>query len=354
MSEHGKFIGFAGTYTKAGSEGVYTFTLDTKAKKIVEVKAVAKIENPTYLNASKDNEHLYTVIKEGEKGGVAAFKVDPNTGQLKFVNKQLLDGAPPCYVSVNEDNTLVLSANFHKGSVETYSVNEETGEIEYVASVVEHPHSDLKKGQQGKPHVHYADFTPGEKHVAVVDLGIDKIVTYEVEENKLKEVNSLSTSVGSGPRHLTFHPNDRYAYAMTEFSSEVLFLTYDESKGSFTQQQAVSTIPADFTENNQGSAIHISSDGRFVYAGNRGHNSIATFKVDQDSGQLTFIEWTGTEGDWPRDFVLDPTEQFIVASNQETGNLVLFERDQESGKLTLLQSNVTVPEAVCVKFLHYK
>ena len=169
MSEHGKFIGFAGTYTKAGSEGVYTFTLDTKAKKIVEVKAVAKIENPTYLNASKDNEHLYTVIKEGEKGGVAAFKIDPNTGQLKFVNKQLLDGAPPCYVSVNEDNTLVLSANFHKGSVETYSVNEETGEIEYVASVVEHPHSDLKKGQKGKPHVHYADFTPGEKHVAVVD-----------------------------------------------------------------------------------------------------------------------------------------------------------------------------------------
>ena len=102
---------------------------------------------------------------------------------------------------------------------------------------MEHPHSDLKKGQQGKPHVHYADFTPAEKHVAVVDLGIDKIVTYEVEENKLKEVNSLSTSVGSGPRHLTFHPNGRYAYAMTEFSSEVLFLTYDESKGSFTQNK---------------------------------------------------------------------------------------------------------------------
>src|SRR6478735_6715582 len=122
MSEHGKFIGFAGTYTKAGSEGVYTFTLDTKAKKIVEVKAVAKIENLTYLNASKDNEHLYTVIKDGEKGGVAAFKVDPHTRQLKFLNKQLLDGAPTWYVSLKQDNTLVLSSIFHIVRVVTYAV----------------------------------------------------------------------------------------------------------------------------------------------------------------------------------------------------------------------------------------
>jgi 6-phosphogluconolactonase len=155
---------------------------------------------------------------------------------------------------------------------------------------------------------------------------------------------------GSGPRHIVFHPTKPLAYVMTEFSGEVLVLQYDSTNGSLKQIQAISTLPSSFTENNQGSAIHISSDGRFVYAGNRGHNSIASFVADEN-GSLSFLEHTPTEGDWPRDFALDPTESYIVASNQESGNLVLFARDKETGKLSLLQSDITVPYAVCVKFL---
>jgi 6-phosphogluconolactonase len=140
---------------------------------------------------------------------------------------------------------------------------------------------------------------------------------------------------------------------MTEFSSEVIFLTYDEVDGHFTAKQYISTLPEDFKENNQGSAIHLSADGRFVYAGNRGHNSIAVFKVDNESGKLSFVELVSSEGDWPRDFSIDPSGKFVVASNQESHNLVLYARDEETGKLTLLQSDITVPYPVCVKFLHY-
>ena len=139
---------------------------------------------------------------------------------------------------------------------------------------------------------------------------------------------------------------------MTELSSEVIALTYNAEDGSFTELQYISTIPADFTENNQGSAIHLSADGRFVYAANRGHNSIAIFSVNQDSGELAFVERTHTEGNWPRDFRIDPTGAFLVASNEESGNLVLFARNEQTGTLELLQSAVRVPKPVCVAFLH--
>lgn len=139
---------------------------------------------------------------------------------------------------------------------------------------------------------------------------------------------------------------------MTELSNEVIGLSYNPEDGSFKELQYISAIPEDFTDNSQGSAIHISADGRFVYAGNRGHDSIALFTVNQDTGELTFVEHTSTEGNWPRDFVLDPSGKFVVASNQESHNLVLYSRNEETGKLTLLQSDVVVPYPVCVKFLN--
>ena len=138
---------------------------------------------------------------------------------------------------------------------------------------------------------------------------------------------------------------------MTELSNEVIVMSYNSEDAKFTELQYISAIPTDFTENSQGSAIHLSSDGRFVYVGNRGHNSIALFSVNKETGELAFIEHTSTEGNWPRDFVLDPTERFLVASNQQSGNLVLYTRDEETGKLTLEQSNVAVPYPVCVKFI---
>lgn len=353
MTTNTKFIGYIGTYTKGDSKGVYSFTLDTEAAKITEVKAVAHLENPTYLNISKDNRYLYSVMKKGDEGGVASFSINEGSGELEPINKQLLAGSSPCHVSLDSKSRFLFSANYHKGTVESYLLDSNTGSIFPPVSIIQHEGSGPDPRQE-KPHTHFAGVTPDQKYLVVVELGTDCLLTYQVnEDGKLAEVSRLPLKGGSGPRHLAFHPNKKFAYIMTEFSSEVIALTYHPENGHFTEKQYISTLPINFTENNQGSAIHLSADGRFVYAGNRGHNSIAVFSVDRETGELSFVEHVSTEGDWPRDFSLDPTEKFLVASNQESSNLVLYARDEGTGKLTLLESDVVVPHPVCVKFLHY-
>ncbi|RSD25033.1 lactonase family protein [Mesobacillus subterraneus] len=346
-----KFQGYFGTYTKGDSEGIYSFTLDAANGKISDVRAAASLENPTYLAISEDNRFLYAVAKEGASGGVAGFTIS-SSGALSWINSELSPGASPCHVSVNSENSLLLSANYHKGSADSYLLDRESGRIESVLSSAVHEGSGPDERQE-KAHTHYAGFTPDGNYVAVVDLGIDQLITYSLDNGQLIEQSVLHIAPGSGPRHLVFHPNNEIAYLMTEFSSEVLVLKYNSQDGSFQQVQAVSTLPAEFTENNQGSAIHISSNGKFVYAANRGHDSIAIFKVEPESFLLTFVEHTSTEGNWPRDFVLDPSENYLIATNQNSSNAALYSRDAETGKLTLLQSDVKVPDPVCVKFLHY-
>ncbi|MFL6554661.1 MAG: lactonase family protein [Bacillus sp. (in: firmicutes)] len=351
MTNNQKYIGYIGTYTKGDSKGIYSFTLDTNEGRIIDINEAAHLENPTYLTISKDNRYLYSVAKKGEEGGVVAFSIEGD-GTLTEQNRQTLPGSSPCHVSVDSKNCYAFSANYHKGSVESYLINEEDGTVQPAASIIKHEGSGPDPRQE-KPHTHYAGVTPDENYLAVVELGIDALITYAVHsDGTLSKANLLPLKAGSGPRHLVFHPNGKFAYIMTEFSSEVIVLTYHPENGHFTERQYISTLPADFSENNQGSAIHISSDGRFIYAGNRGHNSIAVFRVDIETGELSFVEHTSTEGDWPRDFLFDPTEKFIVASNQESSNLVLFSRDEDSGKLTLIESDIVVPYPVCIKFLH--
>lgn len=347
-----KLFGYIGTYTRGDSEGIYSFMLDTQTATIKEINLVAKLDNPTYLAISRDNKYLYSVIKTGESGGVAAFSINNQTKKLEALNVQVLEGASPCYVSVDKKNSMVVTANYHKGTIESYIVNGEKGTLNPATSVIEHKGSGPNKERQEKAHTHYAGFTPDNKYVVAVDLGIDQLITYKLNRGVLIEVNRLSVKAGSGPRHLVFHPNGRYVYIMTELSSEVIVLTYNVKDGGFKEVQYISTIPKEFNENNQGSAIHISSDGRFVYAANRGYNSITVFSVNQDSGELTFVESICTEGDWPRDFVLDPTGKFLIVINERTSNLVLLSRDEFTGKLKLLQSDVVVPDPVCVKFLN--
>lgn len=342
-----KFIGYAGTYTRESSEGIYRFVLNTETGQLENVEVAAKVGSPTYLVTSNDNKFLYSVSQQDQQGGVAAYSINQNNGELTYLNEQLADGAPPCHLDVL--NGTVVTGNYHKGTVDMFKV-QQNGQVDAASSVIQHEGTGPHERQE-KPHVHYTAYTPDGNYIAVADLGTDEVVTYQVQNDELVQVSILKVKAGSGPRHLTFHPNGKWAYLLNELSSEVTVLDYDAEIGSFAEKQYIKAIPADFSETNDASAIHISSDGRFVYSGNRGHNSIAVFSVDQDSGELTFVEHVSSGGEWPRDFVLDPSEKFLIASNQHTGNLVLFARDEETGKLTQLDSEVKVPEVVCVKFI---
>ncbi|MDI7743393.1 lactonase family protein [Lysinibacillus fusiformis] len=347
MTNKDKFIGFIGTYTKEQSEGIYSFTFDTATNKIENIQVAANIDNPTYLAISKDKRFLYSIVQEGSKGGVASFSLDRSTGKLQELNRQLTEGPQPCHIFVDNEQRYLLATNYHKGTISAYTLNKESGTINDHPSVVAHHGTMVEQ----IPHTHYSAFTPDEKYVVVVDLGLDRLYTYELVNNTLQNVTHLTLRAGSGPRHLVFHPNGRYAYIMTEFSSEVIVLKYQADNGTFTEEQSISTIPEEFTENNQGSFIHISSDGRFIYVGNRGHNSVAVFSVDKETNLLTLVERISSEGDWPRDFSLDPTEEYIVGSNQNSNNLVPYKRNKETGTLTLLKSDIPVPNPVCIKFI---
>lgn len=342
-----KYIGYAGTYTRESSKGIYRFVLDTEKGELNEVEVAAEVGSPTYLTLSTDKKHLYSVAQKGDQGGVAAYRIDGESGALTFINDQLEAGAPPCHLEITEGN--LVTGNYHVGTVSLYQVDEQ-GVLGNKSFAVQHKGNGPHERQES-PHVHYTAHTPDGKYIIVADLGTDELVTYKIENKELVKVHTLNVKAGRGPRHITFHPNGKTAYLLTELASEVVVLDYDATEGSFTEKQYISAVPGDFTETNDAGAIHISADGKFLYTSNRGHNSIAVFSVNQDNFELTFVEHTPTGGEWPRDFILDPSEAYLVVANQHTGNLVLFSRDQETGKLTQLDSEVAVPEAVCVKFL---
>jgi 6-phosphogluconolactonase len=165
-----KFRGFIGTYTKGDSKGIYSFTLDNENSKILDVKLVAELENPTYLTVNHDSSYIYSVAKKGEAGGVAAYSLNSQTGDVSFQNSLLETGASPCHISVNRDNNYVVTANYHKGTVDLYSIDQNNGKVEALISTIQHTGSGPNKERQEKPHVHYSGFTPDEKYIAVIDL----------------------------------------------------------------------------------------------------------------------------------------------------------------------------------------
>ncbi|TSB45456.1 lactonase family protein [Alkalicoccobacillus porphyridii] len=341
------FRGYIGTYTKAESKGVYTFTLDTEKKTFQELELAAELGNPTYVNLDEDQTNLYAVVKDGDKGGVASYTVDAKSGALTHLTTELTDDGSPCHVSVNEQTA--VTANYHSGRITLFPLQADGG-VTPASSFAQHegtgPHD-----RQEKPHAHFSGFTPDQQYIVAVDLGTDKLVTYTFENNELIKAGEFSFNPGSGPRHLAFHPKEKYVYVFTELSNEIVTLAYEDVPNAFREVQVVSTLPDDFIENSQGSAIHVSSDGRFVYAANRGHDSIAVFEVNPYSGELTLVQRVSSAGNWPRDFVLDPTESFVIVSNEETGNVVLFERNKEDGTIIELSSTLEVSKPVCLKFV---
>lgn len=334
-----------GSYTKKTSQGIYSIELDTQQQKLVNLKPLIKEDNPTFLAISK-KEVIYAVSKDGSLGGVAAYEKLEN-GSYSFLNRVSEEGAPPCYVAVDEKRQLVYGANYHKGIINSYLILED-GSLE-LADRIQHVGSGPHENQTS-PHAHYADLTPDNRLVAC-DLGNDTLYTYDVgNEGKLTEVAQFKAKPGTGPRHIVFHPNQKNAYLFGELSNEVVVLSYNQETGVFTQEQVISTLPEDFTDFNGGAAIRISRDGKFLYASNRGHNSLAVYKTLEEGRQIELIQLISVEGDFPRDFDITPDQEMIVLANQNTDNLTLYKRDLDSGQLTLIEKDVYAPEVVCIQF----
>ena len=334
---------YIGTYTKEDSEGIYLVELSEEGK-VLEVRNVAEVDNPTYLALSNDNKYLYSVSRVDGKGAVTSFEVEED-GRLIELTSVAQEGNPPCYVELNSAKNTLLSANYHLGTIDSYSV--ENGRLVKLLSTDHHEGKGVHERQE-KPHVHFSGYTPSEDYVFSCDLGTDEITTYKLKEGVLEKVAVTKVKDGSGVRHIVFSSDEKQAFVMTELTSEIIAFDYD-GKGNLTNPKYYPTLPEGFTSENKGSAIKISNDNKFIYVSNRGQDAIVVFENAIDG--LKQVQTISTIGKGPRDFDLSKDNKFAIATNENSGTITVYRVNATTGELTVVDSEIIVPEAVCAKFI---
>lgn len=349
VQENKAYPFFVGTYTDGESQGIYKYLLEDNGT-LKQIGLAAITDNPSFLSISADKRFLVAVNEnkqEGNKGSVASFLISEDT--LAFISKSPSGGDHPCFVSVNEAG-YVLSANYTGGNVGLLKMDND-GELSEVLDVQQHIGSGITDRQKS-PHAHSSWFEPGNNGIISVDLGTNELWFSQLDtiQNKLLPSNpqKISMAPGAGPRHLTFHPNGKWVYVVNELDCTVTLLLKTD-KGTYQPGASISTLPTDIVESYSCADIHVSLDGKFVYASNRGHNSIAILGVNPNDGTLNLLGNEPTHGNSPRNFSLSPDNCYLLVANQLTNNIVSFKRDQSTGLLKYV-NEIEAPTPVCILF----
>lgn len=353
---------YIGTYTsgKSESEGIYVYKLNLASGELKPYLTVKNVVEPSYLAISKNRKYLYAVNETEEyagrkSGAVSAFAINQTTGDLTFLNQQPSLGGAPCYVSASDDGKFVLVANYLGGNVAVFRV-EKDGKLGAASDLAQHSGSGQNKERQKAAHAHSIIFDENNRFAFSGDLGIDKILIYRFDGRNGKLIKNpaqafYQNKAGAGPRHLAFHKNEKFAYLINELDSTISSLAFDAKQGTLKTIQTISTLPADFSGANMCADIHVSPNGKFLYGSNRGHDSIASYRIDENTGKLAFVEHVSTGGKTPRNFAIDPTGKFLLAANQNSDSIFVFRIDETSGKLGATSNAAQVPTPVCLKLI---
>lgn len=350
-----QFFLFAGTYTNGSAKGIYVYSFDARNGTISEVSVAENVENPSYLALSPDGRYLFAVNETGgeKPGQLSAFSFNKNSAELEFINKVSTSGDHPCYVDVDRDGKYVVAGNYTGGNLAIFPFNGDS--LQQSSQVIQHTGSSANKMRQEKAHVHATVFSPDNKYVFVPDLGMDKVMIYPFDASANSPLNQasareVSSTAGSGPRHITFHPNGKFAYLVEEMAGAISTFSYKD--GNLRLIQHISTHPRSYKGAKGSADIHVSPDGKFLYASNRGEsNTIAIFSIDGESGKIRLSGFQSTGGSTPRNFVIDPTGNFLLVANQQSNNIVVFKRNIKTGMLEKTGTEVQVNKPVCLKFL---
>ncbi len=365
-----EMLAYVGTYTETirfGSgkilqgkgEGIYVYRMNQTSGAMELVSKATGVANPSYLAIDSTRCHLYAVnelktYEDRPSGTISAFAVDSKTGHLEFLNKRLTHGTDPCHVFVDTRRKCVFVSNFMSGSVCVLPVLGD-GSLGEASDVIQHQGSSVDPVRQKGPHAHSVTLDEVNRFVFVPDLGVDKVLVYKFdpERGRLEphEVPWIKMKPGAGPRHMVFHPSGRFAYLVNELDSTMAVLSYDGGSGTFKELQIVPTLPEGFLGQSTCGDVQVSPSGGFVYASNRGHESIVIYQIDQGTGKLTLVGHASTQGKTPRHFGIDPTGTYLLAANQDTDAIVTFHIDPHWGKLQPTGHVTQVPTPVCVKFL---
>jgi len=350
------FYMFVGTYTNKASKGIYVYKFDASTGKAEWLSNTDSIVNPSYLAIAPNKKHIYSVTETATNntGSISAFSFDRSTGKLTFINKQSSGGANPCYVTVNNTNKWVVAGNYTGGNLCALPINAD-GSLQPLSQLVQHTGAGVNKQRQEKAHVHSTVFSPDQKYLFTPDLGEDKVFIYSFNAASPTPLTPatpayVTSEPGSGPRHFAFHPNNKFAYLIEEMSGTVIAYKYNNGKLTFIQRLA--THPADYKGEPGSADIHVSPDGKFLYASNRGNeNTLTIFSIDTNTGKLTTKGYQSTLGKTPRNFAIDPTGNYLLVANQATDNIVVFKRDKQTGLLHETGEQIKVPTPVCIQMM---
>ena len=350
---------YVGTYTEGGrSEGIYLISMDRRSGKLRLVGSVDAGANPSFLAIHPNGRVLYAV-NEIEKyngrasGAVSAFAIASNTGALARLDEQPSEGGAPCFVSVDRSGRVVLVANYVGGSVALVPIKAD-GALAPATQVVQHKGTGPNAARQSAAHAHCIVADPSNRFALAADLGADRVFVYrlDLDGKSLHHIEGGDAVMrsGAGPRHIAFHPTLPLVFVANELDSTVATLRFDAARGALSPLDTRSTVPAGWTGPNYPADIHVASSGRTLYVSNRGHNSLAVFSVSSSTGALSFEQAVSTDGDWPRNFTLDPTGRWVLVANQRSGSVVVFARDQDSGRLTPTRERIALSSPVCLRF----
>jgi len=341
-----------GTYSSDEKpNGIHVYRFNTQSGEFNMVQPVTELSNASYLAISKDRKNVYAVSEGSGGGSVNAYAFDPLSGALTFMNSVPAQG--PCYVSVDDHKAAVFTGNYGGGNVISIHLNADGSFAEHHVQTVQHEGSSVVKERQEKPHVHSVVLSLDDRYLLVPDLGTDKVYQYRVDTTQQQMLTPLdapfmAVKPGGGPRHLTFHPNGKHAYLVLELVGSVM--AFDYRNGTLIAKQTISMSAPEFKGRVSGADIHVSPDGKFLYASNRGDaDEIAIFSIDK-KGRLTFVNRQFVLGKTPRNFVIDPTGNFLLVANQNTNEVIIFKRDQKTGLLIPTGKKIEAIKPVCLKF----
>jgi 6-phosphogluconolactonase len=368
--EAGTILAYVGAYTPNG-QGIYLFSMDTETGTLAQIKVAAAIPSPSWIAIHPNGQYLYAVNEIANfngttSGSVSAFSINRTTGDLAFLNVVSSQGGGPAHLSVDPLGQFVFVANYGGGSFAVLPItsNGSLANAVFVKTDVDSvgpvhatnaPPGSFAISGHDAPHAHMIQADPAGSFVFGTDLGQDRIYSWRLNRGTGALIPNtpafVSVPPGDGPRHFAFHPNGRFFYSLQEEASTLLLFAYDPAHGALTQQQMVSTLPPGFVGTNFTSEVRVSEDGEFVYAANRLHDSIAVFRVDDTTGDLTPVGEAWTRGDYPRSFTIDPTGRFLVSCNQRSDALTTYRLEGDGKKLTFTEQYTPVGSPAIIVFL---
>ena len=355
----GQYFVYLGTYTEKASKGIYACRFDPASDRLTSLGLAAETADPSFLAIDPTRRFLYAVNEvsqyEGRtSGGVSAFAIAPGTGKLTFLNEVPSGGAGPCHLTVDKTGKYVLVANYGGGSLAVFPILKD-GRLGEASAFVQHKGASVNPQRQEGPHAHSIYVSPDNRFVISADLGLDEVFVYRFDATKGTLAPNIppsaTVSSGAGPRHFAFHPNGKFGYVIDELQSTITEFSYDPAGGVLDVLQPVSTLPLDFKGESTAAEVEVHPSGKFLYASNRGLDTIAVFAVNSRKGTLTPQAQVPTLGKTPRNFKIDPTGSYLFVANQDSDNVVQFRINPITGLLTPTGQVLQVPSPVCVTFL---